>query len=80
MTTEKTPADYEAEIDELRARIQELEDELNTDCGCEEPGTACASCDPNSGYLCTRTLGHLGEHVACSMATHGLARWKGGAS
>jgi hypothetical protein len=30
---------------------------------------------PHDGYRCTLPKGHSGDHVACSLRSHGLKRW-----
>lgn len=38
----------------------------------------CYARDPKDVYVCTRSVGHSGNHVACSGENHNLSVWKNG--
>jgi hypothetical protein len=41
-----------------------------------DDAAACASVQPGRPhYDCTRNKGHQGDHVACGVVSHSIARW-----
>jgi len=36
---------------------------------------SCRDLEPKDGYICTRKVGHEGEHVACATLMHQFSTW-----
>ena len=43
---------------------------------CKNHGAGCLD-QHKSGFGCTRSEGHSGDHVACGLSKHDLELWKG---